>query len=94
MNKTILKCNKCGLIKQVFGSIDKEDSYCPICEVQMEAEDTLLNEALQLDSIQQLKGHIKELGNKRVWEIIEAFGKVKTRIAYRNLFFKAGGKIE
>jgi len=32
---------------------------------------------VKLDSIEQMRGHIQELGDKRVWTIIEGFNRSK-----------------
>ena len=72
--------------------------YCPICESALELQNTdssndecSIAHIVKLDSIEQMRGHIQELGSDRVWSIIEGFNKVKTRIAYRKIFFEAGG---
>ena len=51
----------------------------------------LIDKAMQLDEVEQMKHNIKELGNNRCWEIVEEFDNPKTRIVFRQLFFQAGG---
>jgi len=53
----------------------------------------LINEAVKLDNITIMKYNIKVLGNEKCWYIIEEFTNPKTRLNYRNIFFKAGGII-
>lgn len=46
-----------------------------------------------MDLIRSMEDNIKELGHTKVWNIIDRFSNPETRIAYRNLFFKSGGRI-
>jgi len=38
-----------------------------------------------------MKKNISELGNDKTWSIIEALSNAKMRIAFRKIFFEAGG---
>jgi len=102
MEKLTFRCLECGFSKEILGNIDDAsddvNKYCPVCESNLELQDTDgLNDGLsishivRLDSIEQMRGHIQELGSERVWAIIEGFDEVKTRLAYRKIFFEGGG---
>jgi len=45
-------------------------------------------------SIDEIKDKIFKLGCKKLWESIEKIGNWQERIAYRNLFFLAGGSLD
>ena len=98
MEKLTFRCLECGKSKEILGNIDdldREDGFCPFCGADMELQDTdgLIDIAhiVNLDNLNQMKNHITELGSGRVWTIIEEFQNAKTRLAYRKLFFEAGG---
>ncbi len=42
---------------------------------------------INMDSINRMKEQINLMGNDKVWEVIERFPNVKTRLAYRRIFF-------
>ena len=50
-----------------------------------------IENVVEHDSILKMERQIKELGHAKVWEMAEGFAYVKTRLAYRKLFFEAGG---
>ena len=102
MEKLTFRCLECGFSKEILGNIDDAsddvNKYCPVCESNLELQDTdgltderSISHIVKLDCVKQMRGHIQELGDKRVWTIIEGFNRVKTRIAYRKIFFEAGG---
>lgn len=45
-------------------------------------------------SIDEMKEKIGEFGNRQVWLSIEKLGKWQDRVAFRQLFFLAGGNLE
>lgn len=49
--------------------------------------DNAINELL----VKKMKIQIEQIGNDKIWNIIERFPFVETRIAYRKIFFSAGG---
>jgi len=100
IERLIFRCLECGHSKEILESlenIDKEQCFCPMCGCDMELQDTGdmtdISHIVKLDCLAQMKNNISEQGNDKVWEIIEAFSKAKTRIAYRTIFFNAGGYV-
>lgn len=99
MEKLIFKCPNCNLIKEIFEDIEDltEDILCPICESPMNlAEETaqaFLADVVEEGGIEDMGISLLELGDKKVWRIIDSFKNPKTRIGYRRLFFKAGGEV-
>jgi hypothetical protein len=45
-------------------------------------------------SIDEMKEKLAEFGNKAIWQGIERIGYWKDRVAYRQVFFLAGGSLE
>jgi len=45
-------------------------------------------------SIDEMQEKLAEFGNKQVWLSIEKIGKCQDRLAYRQLFFLAGGNLD
>lgn len=45
-------------------------------------------------SIDEMKDKIEEYGSKAIWQSIERIGNWKDRVAYRQLFFLAGGELD
>ena len=45
-------------------------------------------------SIDEMQDKIEEYGEKALWQNIEQLGNWKDRVAYRQLFFLAGGSLE
>jgi hypothetical protein len=45
-------------------------------------------------SIDEMKEKLGEFGNRQVWLSIEKLGKWQDRVAFRQLFFLAGGNLE
>ena len=81
---------------------------CPLCNTPMNLEDDfreignknvarktddLLLKTIITDATEKMRIQIKEYGCDFCFKVIEDFKNVKTRIAYRDLFFKAGGVI-
>jgi len=98
MEKLIFRCGECGQSKEILETlenIDKEQCFCPMCGSNMELQgaEGLVDIAhiVRLDTIERMRNNISEQGNDKVWSIIEALGNAKTRIAFRNIFFNAGG---
>ena len=86
-----LQCSKCGYIKKYFDSDIIQNEKCELCNSDMILVKKELGNFIWHDSILQMERQIKELGHTKVWEIIERFAYIKTRLAYRKIFFKAGG---
>ena len=102
MTKLTFRCLECGFSKEILGNNDDANDdvnkYCPVCESALELQNAdssnderSIAHIVKLDSIEQMRGHIQELGSERVWAIIEGFDEVKTRLAYRKIFFEGGG---
>lgn len=100
MEKIRFYC-KCGYTTEETGYLeDVEDmKICPLCETPMNIEeekektDNLLYGAIKEEAITSMKNAIQKISNKRCWEILEGFRNAKTRMAYREIFFKAGGVV-
>ena len=45
-------------------------------------------------SIDEFKEKLEAVGDKEIWKAIEGIGNWKDRVAYRQLFFLAGGSLE
>jgi hypothetical protein len=45
-------------------------------------------------SIDEMTEKIAEVGDKMVWQNIERLGKWQDRVAFRQLFFLAGGELD
>jgi hypothetical protein len=45
-------------------------------------------------SIDEMKDKIMDLGDKPIWVAIEKIGNWQTRVAYRQVFFLAGGSLD
>ena len=86
-----LQCSKCGYTKKYFENDIIKNEKCELCGGNMILPKKELENVVEHDSILQIERQIRELGHARVWEIIERFGYTKTRLAYRKLFFQAGG---
>lgn len=88
-----LQCSKCGYIKNYFENDIIQNERCELCGGNMIlAKKELANVAAQ-DCVTKMERQIKEMGHSRVWEIIERFNDVKTRLGYRRIFLEAGGII-
>lgn len=48
----------------------------------------------QFLSIDEMKEKIEQFGNWGIWRIIESIANWQERVAYRQLFFLAGGNLE
>lgn len=100
MEKLIFRCIECGHVKEIVGNLDdmdREDGFCPMCGNDMDLQDTTnaitISDVVEKDCITLMTKHIKEMGNDKVWEIIEQFYNAKTRLAYRKIFFASGGEV-
>ena len=97
-----LVCDNCGWSKEANIIIYNK---CPNCNynlyIEDEYEDDNISEAIISENnlvaekiaVEKMQGTIKDIGHERVWECIESFGNAMTRLSYRILFFKAGGRI-
>ena len=87
------KCNWCGRIQKSIDDISGKD--CDICNkgVFEKIEFYTKNDKVNNYIIEAIKGNIQKMGNNKCWEVIERFGKVKTRVSYRKYFFLAGGQV-
>jgi hypothetical protein len=45
-------------------------------------------------SIDEMKNKIEDLGGKAIWVAIEKIGNWQMRVAYRQVFFLAGGSLD
>jgi len=52
-----------------------------------------MNEEKKFISIDEMKDKLEEYGHKTIWHNIEGIGNWQDRIAYRQLFFLAGGEL-
>jgi len=48
----------------------------------------------QMISIDEMKDKLEKYGHKAIWHNIEGIGNWQSRIAYRQLFFLAGGSLD
>lgn len=48
----------------------------------------------QMISIDEMKDKLEEYGQKAIWHNIEGIGNWKERVAFRQLFFLAGGSLD
>ena len=44
--------------------------------------------------IEEMKSKLEEVGARVLWGHIERIGNWQTRVAYRNVFFLAGGSLD
>ena len=88
---TKLQCSKCGYIKEYFDTDIIQNEKCELCGGNMVLAKKELGDIVEQNNILRMEQQIKELGHKRVWEIVEGFAFAKTRLSYRKLFFEAGG---
>ena len=89
-----LICNNCGCETTILDTELYDDTKCILCGGPMKIKQEALFGVLIPHWIDTMRHNIEILGNRRVWEIIENFHNPKTRLAYRKLFFQAGGKID
>lgn len=45
-------------------------------------------------SLDEMKDKIAEVGDKAIWQAIEKIGNYQDRVAYRQVFFLAGGSLD
>jgi len=88
-----LQCIKCEHTQNYLKSDLVKDNLCPLCGGPMALPKKEIPAIVKQDNIVRMEQQIKELGHARVWGIIERFNNVKTRLAYRRIFFEAGGII-
>jgi len=100
LEKLTFRCIECGQSKEILDSldnIDKEDCLCPMCGNEMDLQNTDnlrdIFHIVKLNNITQMKKNISEMGNDKVWSIIEDLINAKTRLSYRKIFFESGGII-
>jgi len=88
-----LQCKNCGHIQNYLKSDLVKDDICDLCGGKMIVSKKEITNIVKQDSIERMEEQIYQLGHKRVWEIIERFNNVKTRLGYRRIFLDAGGII-
>jgi hypothetical protein len=96
MEKIIFKCKNCQYKIEKTGYLDDIEDVviCPVCNTFMDLEgEDILVKAVKDDAIEKMRIQIEELGNNFCFRVIEDFKNVKTRLAYRDLFLRAGGVI-
>ena len=86
-----LQCSKCGYVKTYFENEIIKDEKCELCNNRMVLPKKEIKNVVKHDSILKMEQQIKQLGHAKVWEVIEQLPVLKTRLAYRKLFFEAGG---
>ena len=96
-----LICKNCGFEK-VEISINIDTVTCSLCGGNMLMQKDIDKLSVKTDIValcheiaqDSMKHNINTLGNDKVWDIINSnFRKSITRVAYRKLFFKAGGYV-
>jgi len=93
MKQITIICKNCKWETKIMYNELEENTKCILCQSQMKIKDLdELYDMLKPYWINSFAHDISVLGNKKVWEIIEGFKNPKTRIAYRKLFFEAGGE--
>ena len=93
MNIKII-CNYCGFMIEILESDLFSLDNCPICEEKdwtIDKEE--ISKIVENDLIISMKDSIKQLGNNKVWNIVEEIGRAETRGRYRMLFLNAGGEV-
>jgi len=53
-----------------------------------------MEEEKKFVSIDEMKEKLEGFGEKAIWQSIEKIGNWQDRVAYRQLFFLAGGSLE
>ena len=48
----------------------------------------------QIISIDEMRDKLEEYGHKAIWHNIESIGKWQDRVAFRQVFFLAGGNLD
>ena len=92
MEQIKIRCSKCGWETKVLRNELQEHAKCILCQAPMEIENLdQLYDMLRPQWINAMKHDIEVIGSQKVWEVIEGFGNPKARLAYRKLFFEAGG---
>ena len=51
-------------------------------------------EERKMISIGEMRDKLEEYGHKAIWHNIEGIGNWRDRVAYRQVFFMAGGSLE
>lgn len=98
MERIKIICPHCGLEKEIFSNEYEKNYNCPICSNDMELKEQSdkIKENIEIVDnylVEDMRNQINILGNDKAWYIIEDLPIPQTRITYRNLFFKAGGKV-
>lgn len=88
-----LQCIKCGHIKECLPSDLVKGDTCDLCGGLMKVSKKEIVNIVKQDSIDKMNWQIEQMGNDKVWEIIERFNDPKTRLSYRRIFLNAGGVI-
>jgi len=92
-------CEACGFTEIIPENAAHYEYKCVCCleMVQLqeipEVETDNTNVITEKTAIMQITKEIEQLGNKRVYEIVEAIGDAKIRAKYRLNFIRAGGLI-
>lgn len=86
-----LQCISCGHTQNYLQSDLVEGLSCALCGSPMVLPKKEIPIIVKQDLITSMERQIKEIGHLRIWEIIERFNNVKMRLAYRKIFFEAGG---
>ena len=93
----------------VFGSPECINAECRLCD-RFKAEEKKLDKEVKeevkislseekevrevLCSIEEMKDKLEEYGSQQIWLNIEKIGNWKGRVAYRQIFFEAGGTLK
>lgn len=95
MRKINLTCSECGYTIDVLDNELMMNDKCILCGGRMEITEQkkTIEDIVDRDCLDKMRYQIEQLGDKKVWEIIEQFINPLTRIEYRKLFIKAGGEV-
>lgn len=88
-----LQCINCNHIKKCLQSDIVKGDTCDLCGGLMVLPKKEIPKIVKQDCIDKMNWQIGEMGNDKVWEIIERFSDPKQRLSYRRIFLNAGGVI-
>ncbi len=89
-----ISCKYCGWNGFKMGlALSGKYVICPSCGRFIEPNTYTMEQIVRDESVEKMKWHIKELGEEWVWNFIEQWQDAKIRLAYRKLYFEAGGKV-
>lgn len=88
-----LQCIDCYHTQDYLKSDLVEGMSCELCGGPMVLPKKEIPAIIKQDSVENMERQINQIGHSGVWEIIERFSDVKTRLAYRRIFLEAGGII-